>query len=73
MNYLSNQDWTFPTSIRYGPERIKELTEICNQKGIKKPMIVTDKGSKNLNFIDDILVDLKKKRYRSKNFCKYIP
>ena len=73
MNYLSNQDWTFPTSIRYGPERIKELTEICNQKGIKKPMIVTDKGSKNLNFIDDILVDLKKNDINPKIFANISP
>ena len=73
MNYLSNQDWTFPTSIRYGPERIKELTEICNQKGIKRPMIVTDKGSKNLNFIDDILVDLKKNDINPKIFANISP
>tara|TARA_B100001057_G_scaffold300912_1_gene301085 strand:+ start:1482 stop:2648 length:1167 start_codon:yes stop_codon:yes gene_type:complete len=73
MNYLSNQDWTFPTSIRYGPERVKELTEICNQKGIKRPMIVTDKGSKNLNFIDHILVDLKKNDIDSKIFANISP
>ena len=73
MNYLLNQDWTFPTSIRYGPERIKELTEICNQKGIKRPMIVTDKGSKDLNFIDDILSDLKKNNLDPKIFANISP
>ena len=73
MNYLLNQDWTFPTSIRYGPERIKELIEICNQKGIKRPMIVTDKGSKDLNFIDDILSDLKKNNLDPKIFANISP
>ena len=73
MNYLLNQDWTFPTSIRYGPERIKELIEICNQKGIKRPMIVTDKGSKDLNFINDILSDLKKNNLDPKIFANISP
>ena len=73
MNYLLNQDWTFPTSIRYGPGRIKELIEICNQKGIKRPMIVTDKGSKDLNFIDDILSDLKKNNLDPKIFANISP
>ena len=59
MNYLSNQNWAFPTSIRYGPGRIKELSKICIQRGIKKPMVVTDNGSKDLNFIISILEDLK--------------
>ena len=73
MNYLLNQDWTFPTSIRYGPGRIKELIEICNQKGIKRPMIVTDKGSKDLNFIDDILSDLKKNNLDPNIFANISP
>ena len=73
MNYLLNQDWTFPTSIRYGPGRIKELIEICNQKGIKRPMIVTDKGSKDLNFINNILSDLKKNNLDPKIFANISP
>ena len=27
---LSNQDWTFPTNIAYGPGRLKEIGTICN-------------------------------------------
>ena len=27
---LSNQDWTFPTNIAYGPGRLKEIGGICN-------------------------------------------
>ena len=26
---LSNQDWTFPTNIAYGPGRLKEIGGIC--------------------------------------------
>ena len=58
MDYLSHQNWTFPVPIRYGPGRIKELAEICQNKGIKKPLVVTDNGSKNLKFIENILTNL---------------
>ena len=32
---LSNQDWTFPTNIAYGPGRLKEIGRICNNLNIK--------------------------------------
>jgi alcohol dehydrogenase class IV len=51
MNYLNNQDWTFPVPIRYGPGRLKELQEICQKNKINNPLIITDKGSANLDFI----------------------
>ena len=34
---LSNQDWTFPTNIAYGPGRLKEIGSICNSLDIKNP------------------------------------
>ena len=58
MDYLSFQNWSFPVPIRYGPGRIKELSKICQINGIKKPLVVTDNGSKNLKFIENILTDL---------------
>ena len=73
MNYLSNQNWTFPTSIRYGPKRIKELPKICIQKGIKKPLIVTDSGSKELNFIKDIKENLINDNLNPKIFSNISP
>ena len=60
MNYISNQNWSFPTSIRYGPGRVKELSGICQNKEIKKPFVVTDRGSGDLNLIKDILYNLRK-------------
>ena len=30
---LSNQDWTFPTNVAYGPGRLKEIGKICMQIG----------------------------------------
>jgi len=46
MDLLGN--WNYPTSIRFGLGRISELPEICQQVGMKKPLLVTDKGLSDL-------------------------
>jgi len=73
MDYLSYQNWTFPVPIRYGPGRIKELSEICQTKGIKKPLVVTDNGSKNLKFIENILTDLEDHQLKPGFFSNISP
>ena len=47
---LQPQDWSFPIPIMYGPGKIVEIADLCLQHGIRKPLIVTDKGSENLPF-----------------------
>ena len=47
---LQPQDWSFPIPIAYGPGRIAEIADLCLQHGIRKPLIVTDKGSEKLPF-----------------------
>ncbi len=37
-------NWSYPTSIRFGAGRIKELAEACRAAGIAKPLLVTDRG-----------------------------
>lgn len=37
-------NWSYPTAIKFGAGRIKELPEACAQVGIKRPLLVTDKG-----------------------------
>lgn len=39
-----NANFSYPTSIRFGAGRIKELAEACASAGMKKPLLVTDKG-----------------------------
>lgn len=46
MNLTAN--WSYPTSIRFGAGRIKELPEACTVAGIKRPLLVTDRGLANL-------------------------
>ncbi len=37
-------NWSYPTSIRFGNGRISEIAEACAAAGIKKPLLVTDRG-----------------------------
>lgn len=37
-------NWSYPTAIRFGAGRIRELPEACAAAGIKRPLLVTDRG-----------------------------
>ncbi|MDP5350182.1 MAG: iron-containing alcohol dehydrogenase [Paracoccaceae bacterium] len=41
-------NWSYPTAISFGAGRIAELAEACAAAGIKKPLLVTDKGLASL-------------------------
>ncbi len=57
MNLVGN--WSYPTNIRFGAGRINELAEVCEQAGIKKPLLVTDKGLASLPITSNALGLLK--------------
>ncbi|MEQ8441407.1 MAG: iron-containing alcohol dehydrogenase [Alphaproteobacteria bacterium] len=42
MNLIGN--WSYPTAIKFGAGRIKELSDACTQAGMKRPLLVTDRG-----------------------------
>jgi alcohol dehydrogenase class IV len=56
LHHLRIGRFQFP--ITYGPGRIKELARLCLDHGMKKPFLVTDKGSADLPFIAAIIADL---------------
>jgi len=37
-------DWSYPTAIRFGAGRIRELADACEAAGITRPLFVTDRG-----------------------------
>ncbi len=39
-----NGNWNYPTPIRFGAGRIRELAEACQALGMQRPLLVTDKG-----------------------------
>lgn len=42
MNIVAN--WSYPTAVKLGRGRIRELADACKSLGIKKPLLVTDRG-----------------------------
>lgn len=41
---LLNGNWNYPTAIRFGAGRISEIADACATAGMKKPLLVTDRG-----------------------------
>lgn len=46
MNLVGN--WSYPTTMKFGAGRIAELPDACAVAGMKKPLLVTDKGLADL-------------------------
>lgn len=40
----STANWSYPTAVRFGAGRMAELAEACISVGIKRPLLVTDRG-----------------------------
>ncbi len=51
--------YNFPTTIRFGAGAIKELPSYLNDQGLKRPMISTDSTVAKLDFMKEIIQDLK--------------
>ena len=71
--FTTHQDWTFPVPIAYGPGRLMEIGEKCSLLGIKNPLIVTDKGSADLPFIEKLETCLSKSNISFASFKKISP
>ncbi len=48
-------NWSYPTSVRFGPGRISELANACRGAGIHAPLLVTDPGLAALPIVTDAL------------------
>ena len=48
---LAAHDWLCPVPIAYGPGRLAEIAQRCIGLGVHNPLIVTDRGSRDLPFI----------------------
>lgn len=57
---IPNRNLNFPTAIKFGAGRVKELAELCQANGIKRPLFVTDPGLAQMPMVTAILADLKK-------------
>jgi alcohol dehydrogenase class IV len=48
-------NWSYPTAIRFGPGRIRELADACRAAGIARPLLVTDAGLAKLPITEKAL------------------
>jgi len=49
-----NVNWNYPTAMRVGAGRVEELPALCHEKGISKPLLVTDEGLAALPMVAQI-------------------
>lgn len=41
-------NWSYPTRVLFGPGRIRELAAACAEAGIARPLLVTDRGLRDM-------------------------
>ena len=56
---MHTANWSYPTAVRFGAGRIRELAETCRTAGIFRPLLVTDRGLVNLPFLHAIVDNLR--------------
>ena len=66
-------NWSYPTTIKFGPGRIKELGLACLSLGIKNPLLVMDKVLAQLDITQIALDILKSSGFESSVFCEVDP
>ncbi|MBM3569413.1 MAG: iron-containing alcohol dehydrogenase [Alphaproteobacteria bacterium] len=44
-------NWNYPTAVKFGAGRVKELGAVCKAAGIQRPLLVTDPGLAKLAMI----------------------
>lgn len=54
-----NANWNYPTAMRSGPGRIKELPELCVAHNISAPLLVTDPGLAALPMVQEAIQSCK--------------
>ena len=55
---IPNRNFGFPTQIKFGAGRIKELAELCRSHGLLRPLFVTDPGLAAMPMVKAIVSDL---------------
>lgn len=70
---MFSANWSYPTAVRFGAGRISELADACASTGIKRPLLVTDKGLVTLPIIQKITADLEAKGLKAEIFADVDP
>jgi alcohol dehydrogenase class IV len=57
---LPNRNFNYPTAIKFGAGRVRELAEHCRANGIARPLFVTDPGLAAMPMVKAIVEDVKR-------------
>ncbi|EPM79871.1 methanol dehydrogenase, NAD-dependent, partial [Pseudomonas syringae pv. actinidiae ICMP 18804] len=57
---MHSNDWHYPTSIRAGAGRVRELADACRVTGIKRPLLITDSFLGSTDMIDSAVEDCRR-------------
>ena len=57
-------NWNYPTNIRNGIGRIKELASACKELGMKAPLLITDPGLSDLPMVQETLENCRREGLR---------
>ena len=66
-------NWSYPTEVILGQGSLKQLPEACHSSGIRKPLVVTDKGLEDHQIIQNCLDVLMNAGISAKLFSNVAP
>ena len=55
MTTPSSGTWNYPTPIRFGPGCLSQLPQACKALGMRRPLLVTDKGLADLPIVAEAM------------------
>jgi len=62
-------NFNFPTSIRFGAGRVKDLPTLCREAGIAAPLLVTDPALAEMTMTREVAADLAAAGLKVRVFC----
>ncbi|MFN3252996.1 iron-containing alcohol dehydrogenase [Roseibium album] len=73
MSSLPSVNWSYPTSVRFGVGRIKELPDAVKATGMSNPLLVTDPRLASLPMVADAIASLRDAGLAAAVFCDVKP
>ncbi len=70
---IPNRNFNYPTAIKFGAGRIKELADHCKANGITRPLFVTDPGLAAMPMVQDVVEDVNRAGLRIAVFSDVRP
>ena len=70
---IPHRNFNYPTAVKFGAGRVKELAELCKANRIMRPLLVTDPGLAAMPMLATIVADLKAAGLPVLVFCNVRP